>query len=306
MTDISVIICTWNNSHRLAITLESICRCRIPGNVAWELILVANNCTDETRKVAKGMSDRFPLVYVEEPIQGLSRAKNTGIHHAFGSLLVFTDDDVHPAPWWIETYWSAFLQQPRGFFWGGPVESEFEGPKPDPELLAAAPYSVKGLEYGPIKRELDKGECFLSANWACPRDAIVQAGGFDTRLGLNARMGEVSTGEESDLMTRLFEAGQRGRYLPEARLRHFVPKDKCTYDHILTRCVAGARLSARFLDYRLKWLDFGPFKPGLSLHIFKRWLTLWGAKMIGRRAFKENIDLKIWMEIYKVLSKGGA
>ncbi len=303
MVDVSVILCTWNNCQRLAITLESFCRCRIPKRITWELIIVANNCTDRTRAVVEGMMNRLPLVYLEEPIQGLSRAKNTGLCKASGALVIFTDDDVYPEAGWIETYWNAFTLQPRGFFWGGPVESEFEGAKPDPDLLSVAPNSVKGLDCGPFQRELKKGEFFISANWACPRDSFVQVGRFDVNLGLNSKKGEVSTGEETDIMSRLFQAGNRALYLPEARLRHFVPRSKCTYGHILTRCLAGARPSAKAFQYRLKWLDRGPWKLGLALHIFKKWLGLWGAKIRGRSGVKEYVDLRMRLEIYKCLSR---
>jgi len=302
MVDVSVILCTWNNCQRLGITLESFCQCRIPGDITWELIIVANNCTDRTRGIVEGMMNRLPLVYVEEPIQGVSRALNRGLRNASGVLVIFTDDDVDPDVGWIDTYWNAFLRQPRGFFWGGPVESEFEGAMPDPDLLSVAPYSVKGLDYGPVRRELKRGECFI-ANWACPRDSFVQVGEFDVNLGLNSKTGEVSTGEESDIMFRLVQAGNHAIYLPEARIRHFVPRSKCNYEHILARCLAGARSSARAYEYRLKWLDWGPFKLGLSLQILKRWLSFWGAKISGRGAPKEYVDLRIWMEIYKCLSK---
>jgi len=303
MVDISVIICTWNNCQRLAITLESFCQCRIPDHITWELIIVANNCTDRTREIVEGMMNRLPLVYVEEPIQGLSRAKNTGLRNASGSLVIFTDDDVYPDARWVETYWKAFIRQPRGFFWGGPVESEFEGPKPDPDLLNLAPASVKGLDYGPVRRELKKGERFISANWACPQESFAQVGGFNVNLGLNSKTGEVSIGEESDIMSKLFQAGDNAIYLPEARLWHFVPRSKCTNEHILARCLAGARFSARAFEYRMKWLDRGPFKLGLSLHIFKRWLSFWRAKIFGRGAAKKYVDLRISMEIYKCLLK---
>lgn len=303
MVDISVTICTWNNCQRLAITLESFCQCHIPEHTTWELLVVANNCSDGTRNVVEGMIGRLPLLYVEEPVQGLSRAKNTGLRNASGTLVIFTDDDVQPDAGWIEAYWEAFTRQPTGFFWGGPVESEFEGLRPDPDLLSVAPYSVRGLDYGQTRRELKKGELFISANWACPRDLFARVGEFDVNLGLNPKRKEVSTGEESDLMSRLVQAGNRALYLPEARLRHFVPEDKCTYEHILERCLAGARASAKDVEYRLKWMDRGPWKPGLALHIIKRWLVLLRAKMAGQNPTKEYVDLKVLMEIRKYFSK---
>jgi len=301
--DISVIICTWNNCQRLAITLDSFCGCRIPASATWELIVVANHCTDRTEETVAGMMNRLPLVYVEEPMQGLSRAKNTGLGNASGNLVIFTDDDVYPESGWIEAYWNSYWLHPRGFFWGGPVKSVFEGEKPDPDLLNVAPNSVKGMDLGPVQRDLRRGECFISANWSCPRDALLQVGGFDVNLGLNARKGEISTGEESDIMSRLVQAGNRAVYLPAAKLKHFVPQSKCSFEHILERCLAGARSSARAFEYRLKWLDRGTWKWGLTLHIFKKWLCLQAARICGRSAVGEYVDLRMWLEIHKWLNK---
>ncbi|RJR35244.1 MAG: glycosyltransferase family 2 protein [Desulfobacteraceae bacterium] len=301
--DISVLICTWNNFRRLAITLESFCGCRIPASAAWELIVVANHCTDRTGEIVSGMMNRLPLVYVEEPVQGLSRAKNTGLRKVSGNLVIFTDDDVCPDSGWIEAYWNSFRLRPRGFFWGGPVESEFEGEKPDADLLSVAPHSVKGMDLGPVQRYLRKGECFISANWSCARDALLQVGGFDENLGLNSRRGEISTGEESDIMSRLVQAGNRAVYLPTAGLKHFVPQSKCSFEHILERCLAGARSSAGSFEYRLKWLDRGAVKWGLALHIFKKWLCLQAARICGRSAVGAYVDLRMWREVHQSLNR---
>ena len=66
-TAISVIMATWNNARRLRITLEALNRCAAPEGLRWELVLVANNCTDDTAPVAHSFHDRLPFVYLEEP-----------------------------------------------------------------------------------------------------------------------------------------------------------------------------------------------------------------------------------------------
>lgn len=85
---ISVIICTWNNAKRLAITLQSFTTCSIPDDVTWEVVLVNNNCTDETDQVVGQFKGKLPLVYVREPQQSLSRARNAGLAVATGRLIV--------------------------------------------------------------------------------------------------------------------------------------------------------------------------------------------------------------------------
>jgi glycosyltransferase involved in cell wall biosynthesis len=230
--DVSVILCTWNNSRRLGLTLEAIARCVIPAAVTWEVVLVNNNCTDDTPAVARAFGERLPLTYVEEPRQGLSRARNAGRRAARGQLVVFTDDDVTPPVDWITLYWAAYRERPCGFCFGGGLVPEYETAAPEPELLRLAAFPISGLDFGPTPRVLDANERLLGANWACPADVLRRVGDFDPRLGLDASLGRRRVGEEWDLMERLWRLGVVAWYLPNATIRHFVPDHKCRLPYL--------------------------------------------------------------------------
>lgn len=236
--DISVVLCTYNNAERLRITLQSFCRLNQPEGLDWELVVVNNNSTDDTETVIKSFDGRLPITYVYEPEQGLSRARNTGLDVAEGELIVFTDDDVKPNPDWLTAYWEAYQDRPEENYFGGPVESEYEEEPPDGELLEIAMPSVVGLDYGPESGKLDSEDIFIGANWACPSVHLRRVGGFDESFGLNASTGSVNVGEETELMSRLEDAGLCGWYVSKAKLKHFVPKTKCKIGHICSRRVA--------------------------------------------------------------------
>lgn len=286
---LSIILSTWNNSQRLAITLDAIARCTIPAGLQWELVLVNNNCTDDTDAVAQAFATRLPLVYVHEPRQGLSRARNAGLRAAAGQLILFTDDDVRPYPEWIATYWAAFQSKPQGYYFGGPIESEFESIRPDPELLPYAPGSVKGLDWGREARMLELGETlFVSANWACPADALRAVGRFDERLGLDPSSHRLKVGEESDLMQRLQAMGLKPWYLPEARIRHFVPARKCKLRHIAARREASGYMWARYRpDHDLPQVPDWMYKVAVKL--WWRWLK---ERLRGRKAYQEYMEYR--------------
>jgi glucosyl-dolichyl phosphate glucuronosyltransferase len=239
--DVSIIIPTFNNAAMLATTLSAFEHVDFPRET--ELIVVDNNSTDNTRKTVESFSDRLPAKYAFEPNQGISAAKNLGLRIAVGELLIFTDDDVRPDPIWIRTYLSAYNRDTKGIFWGGPVVSQFEGSVPSQRLLRFAPPSVCGLTYGGIQRALTANEWFISANWACTREALSLVGLFDETIGLHPNAPIVLVGEETELQRRLKAAGYTGMYLPEASLHHVVPARKCTLEHIANRIEAGGRLS---------------------------------------------------------------
>ncbi len=264
--DLTVLISTWNNSRCLEMTLEAFRECLIPDGLRWELIIVNNNCTDDTDQVIAKYADALPIYYVREPVQGLSRARNTGVAVASGDFIIFTDDDVKPCPEWIKIYWQAFRKgDPAKYFWGGPIESEFESNEPDQDLLAVSPSSVRGLTFGTQKRLLSKNEYFVSINWGTSLDIIRKAGGFDIHKGLGASKA-LSTGEETGLMDKLRSRGLMGIYLPDAMVKHYVPLEKCTAEHILKRCEAGALDGYDRYYFRLKqWVWFN--RPvGLYVH----------------------------------------
>jgi len=241
--NLSLIIPTWNNSERLVRTLRALQNCTGPPNARWELILVDNNCTDETRRVAERMSALLPLVYVLEPRQGLSRARNAGLAAASGELIAFLDDDMKACSEWLATYWGAYREKPTGFYFGGPIIPEYESDMPGSELTRIAAFgSLVGLDFGSEERALSWPEA-LQSNWACPADPLRAVGGFDVRLGLDGSLKRQRVGEEFDIMNRLNEAGLQPWYLPGARVRHFVPAKKCAYRHVAARAEAHGEYS---------------------------------------------------------------
>lgn len=289
--DVSVILCTWNNSARLGVTLRAFLDLEFSEKVSWELVVVNNNSTDATCNIVNQYTESLPIKYVEEPKQGLSHARNAGLANASGDLVVFTDDDIRPCKGWLDTYWKAYRVNTDGYFWGGPIVSEFEEPPKDMELIRLAPCSVRGLDWGPDERFLAEGEFFISANWGCPAKYLATVGGFDPSLGLNPDAGKVLVGEENDLMNRLTALGLKALYLPEASIQHFVPKSKMTLDHIASRVEASGRTLANVNDGKTTAQIFG-----IPRWMFFRIIVLlkdyWLARATGKHGYKEYLSYR--------------
>jgi glycosyltransferase involved in cell wall biosynthesis len=275
--NISVIIPTYNNYFRLKKTLFSFKNLIIPYNVKWELLIVDNNSSDFTKRTIEEFINKLPIKYIFEPKQGISYAKNAGLQHAIGKLVIFTDDDVIPCENWLKTYWQEYLLEPNGLFWGGPVISDFEIPPLDMNLISLGPPSVKGLNWGEKKRELNLNEFFLGANWAAPTEVVKNIGGFNIELGLNAIPGKFFAGEETELMERLKNKGLKPTYIPDCSIRHFVPKSKMTIEHIAARAEATGRFSAEWVLSSSSVSIFG-----VPRWIWKKAITLWLKSKINK------------------------
>jgi glycosyltransferase involved in cell wall biosynthesis len=92
---VSVVVPAFNEAGGLAATLASIRRAMAAFDQrGWrhELIVCDNNSTDATAAVAREAG----ATVVFEPINQISRARNTGAAAATGDWLVFVDADSHP------------------------------------------------------------------------------------------------------------------------------------------------------------------------------------------------------------------
>src|SRR6185503_12073323 len=93
--DATVLICTYNRATLLGETLDTLARCRTR-ELAWDVLVVDNNSSDETRQVVTSRIASYPVVlrYLFEPRQGKSNALNTGLAATDAAVIAFTDDDV--------------------------------------------------------------------------------------------------------------------------------------------------------------------------------------------------------------------
>jgi glycosyltransferase involved in cell wall biosynthesis len=223
---------------------------------------------------------------------GQSYARNRSLAASSGALVIFTDDDVKPDPGWIESYWNAYSASPTGRFWGGPVESEFEGGEPDWDLVQLGPPSVKGLDLGGGQRKLGGGMTpFVGANWAVPRAAVIAVGSFDPALGLNAGPGTAGAAEETDVMRKLSQAGLEPWYLPAAKVRHIVPKEKVSLAHLAKRRRSYGRYRARELPMS-RVVPFLGVPSWVVRRVLRHSGTWFFARMTAKSGFGQYLALQ--------------
>src|SRR6516225_8873209 len=104
---ITIAICTWNRSKSLNVTLKSLQQLIVPSGIKWELVVINNNCTDDTDEVIARFADGLPIRLLHEKRQGLSNARNCAVKAAKGEYTVWTDDDVIVDSNWLVAYVNA-------------------------------------------------------------------------------------------------------------------------------------------------------------------------------------------------------
>ena len=218
---ISVVICTHNRSHSLRTALGSFAHLRVPRDIEWEVVVVDNNSTDDTRAVVEAFSDAqwINLRYVQEPRIGLSYARNRGIEEAAGDVVSFIDDDVILDQGWLAAVHEAFSLYPAACVTGR-VLLQPGLPKPAwwhdqyDEILGEFDRGSRII----LSRALSGDVMGIGANLSFQSRVFKQHGLFRTDLGRQGK--KLLMGEESEYYDRLRQKGELVVYYPHALLYH--------------------------------------------------------------------------------------
>jgi hypothetical protein len=233
MTNLTVVLCTFNRSDSLRRTLESFASLDPPERINWEVLVVDNNSRDRTRDVVQEFCVRHPgrFRYTFEAQQGLSHARNTGIQQAKGTIIAFTDDDVLIEPNWLQSLSDA-LNDSQWAGAGGRILAEKGFAVP--EWLSADTLSMGGVlplfDLGENPGDLDRAP--YGANMVYRKSMFDKYGLFRTDLG---RCGDsMISSEDVEFGRRLLLAGERLRYQPTAIIYHPITEDRLRKQYFQT------------------------------------------------------------------------
>jgi glycosyltransferase involved in cell wall biosynthesis len=179
------------------------------GGVRYEVVIVDNNSTDNTRATVESFIDKghTNLRYVFEPRQGIAYGRNAGIAAAKADIIAFTDDDVVVADNWIATINHTFAENPDIDYIGGKILPRWS--EPPPKWLTVDHWWPLAL--------LDRGDDHFYVNASNPLCLPTANASFRrelfSRTGLFAP--EFSGREDHEFFVRLWQEGGQGLYEPE-------------------------------------------------------------------------------------------
>jgi GT2 family glycosyltransferase len=283
---ISVVVCTRDRDESLAACLKILQQLH---DGPFEVVVVDNaptsTATFDCFQRMVGDDGRFR--YVEEPVPGLSRARNRGLAEARSPYVAFTDDDVQVDPDWLQGIAGGFSRDAlvgcvtglvppaelddaaqqyfdRRFSWCTRLEPRVYSLADQRGLSPLYPYSA-GL-FG------------TGANFAVDRDLLVGLGGFDEALGAGSPAGG---GEELDVFVRVLRAGRTLAYEPSAVVWHHHRSDPGALRGQLFRYGAGlTAFLSKYVRDRGTTADILARVPEGARLIWH----MWSPAAIGRRA----------------------
>lgn len=206
----SVIICTRDRAPQLERCLQKFKETET-FRKSWELIVVDNNSSDDTKAVIQkfAVSAPFHVRYLFEGRQGLSHARNRGIAETSSSIIAFTDDDCLVERQWASTIVREFSTDQSLAVLGGRVEPG------DPNGQAVGTRTCSDRKQITSFQELFGH--MIGCNMAFSRKVFEVIGGFDPLLGKGTSLGSA---EDLDLLYRALKGQFTIVYVPEAVVVH--------------------------------------------------------------------------------------
>jgi len=248
---ISIILCTYNGSGRLASVVESIGRQAGVENINFELLIIDNASTDGTKSEVDALSSRFPWIrYIHEDTLGLNYARNRGIKASAGDIIIFIDDDITLESSWLSALDGFFVANPEAMLAGGRVSCIVPSDVAIPQWLALTgeysfPYITFDVQYGDTVQKLPLTDyCMpVGPNMAFRREVFDRHGFFRTDLGLKGK--SLMPGAEFEFFKRLSCHDLCWFYLPAAHVFHPIKSSQLSQDYFLKRTYGVGRVAAK-------------------------------------------------------------
>ena len=198
---LSVVVPVHNGGLQLSRCLEGLC---LSGYTSFEVIVVDDCSTDSTRQIL----ERFQARYLRTPEKaGPAGARNLGVRHALGEIIVFVDADVIVPPGAL-----------------GLIAGDFDR---DPELAAVFGSYDESPAWGSFLSQYknlmhhyvhqassEQAVTFWAGCGAIRRQVFEQFGGFDAKKYHHASI------EDIELGYRLVNAGHRIRLNKQLQVKH--------------------------------------------------------------------------------------
>ena len=229
---ISVVISTYNRSALLELALEEFINQKNIEKNEFEVIIVDNNSSDNTKDMVSNYQTEIIINYILEKKQGLGYVREAGLKNSKGRYVAFIDDDAYPLPNWL------FLIKENIFKYEpdcicGPIFPYYITEKPK---WFKDSYEIRSL--GQKWQEVPPGTTYSGSNMIWKREILEELGGFNVKLGMKKDL--LIGGEDTDLFYKYWTKF-KGKVIfdPQIKVFHLTPDYKLNVPYMLKRSFAG-------------------------------------------------------------------
>lgn len=235
--DVSVAIPTYNGAGRLPKVLDLLLNQTRVENLQWEIIIVDNNSSDNTKIIVQKyqtiFNGKLTLRYCLETQQGAAFARLRAVREARGKLIAFLDDDNLPAPDWLAEAYDFGEKYPQAGAWGGQIHGAFEVKPPQnfekiQGFLAIREHGSQPHQFAPDNLRLPPAAALVIRRqvWC---DYVPQKPTLTGKLP-----GVFVQGDDYEPLLYIHQGGWQIWYNPNMHTYHQIPHWRLEKDYLLT------------------------------------------------------------------------
>lgn len=219
--EISLVICTYNRDKYLPEALESIRRQTLPAG-KFQLVIVDNNSTDNTARIASDFIAANPhlnVKYAFEGNKGLSFARNRGIQEADGAIISYVDDDALLSPDYLVEMLNFFTSHPQAVGVGGKVIPKYETGAEPAWMNKYLNGFIGRVEHGTEIKKFEEGMKYpAGCNMTYTKDVLKQVGGFNNSLTFRS--------DDKYIFLKVRAYADEVYYVPKAYVHHYIDQHR--------------------------------------------------------------------------------
>jgi glycosyltransferase involved in cell wall biosynthesis len=191
---VSFVVPAYNEEALIASSLHAILAETSRVGCGAEIIVVDNNSTDDTRRIASAIPG---VTIVDEPQRGLVQARRAGCRAASGQLIANIDADTIIPPGWLDTVLAAFARHPDLAALSGPFV-HYDLSKTT-RVIVAIFYRFAFVSYLLVRFVLRAGSMMQGGNFVVRKSTLDAADAFNPNFSFY--------GEDTELARRLSKVG---------------------------------------------------------------------------------------------------
>jgi glycosyltransferase involved in cell wall biosynthesis len=254
---VSVIIACYNSAFVIEQTLKHLQNQKNADTINWEVILIDNNCTDNTTEIARNtwnISNKVTLNIISESKIGEANARKAGINVAKYPILSIVDDDNRVSENWIFTISNYFTNPEIGLI-GSAGEGDFESTPPEWFDRHKHAFAIGSLYSGEFI-DITPDAIVPGAGLSVRKEIFDKLYAINWQPFLTGRVGNMQTaGADSEIcyITRLL--GYKIFYSNTLQFKHFTTDNRISWQR-LENMFAGFGASDVFtLPYKILYTE---------------------------------------------------
>ena len=255
---ISVVVCTYNGEERLPTTIRHLAYQVVSGGIDWEILIINNASTDNTESVSKNEWSKYnrniPFRVIDQPVTGLSAARQKGFDCAKYDYVIFVDDDNWLCERYVELSFLIMEQHPHIGVLGGIGEPVFESTPPDWFEKYSIYYAVGAQDEK--SGDISDAKGYVYGAGMVVRKPFYQKlkeKGFQSYVE-DRKKKSLSSSGDNEICYILRLAGYKIWYDERLEFKHYIPHKRLQWNYFLN-LIEGAHRSGVYLAPYLDLLN---------------------------------------------------